>query len=341
MEGALMAKSTKGEEMSAIVAGLDESRVREAIAAAVERQGGMSPFSGSRSEDVRALKLEALRRLSDKLTGGVGCAGIADEQLEKVRAQSRSELARIADGHKEHVIRQSSKERAQLLRETERWRRQVEELNRHKKGLSPNLNFNFVILDTPALILPTQDINLIQVSPSPWSNMAKITGNWSSPYPDNQWDSLSYVFAWENPSDSYALVNVESYLGLNGFCDAAAGPGYNHARLDIIASLSLFEWWNNPATYPPYQSTQTNYGPAFLAPDGGGPTGLGDYESAAVLGYFDVSYRLFMIPPKSVAVFTVNLGIYHSVSGEGYVDVDFASNHMEVLCPALVIAILS
>jgi hypothetical protein len=60
-------------------------------------------------------------------------------------------------------------------------------------------------------------------------------------------DSTAFLFyfIWTNDSDSFAVVNVDTSLVLNGVCQVLADSGileghYNHIRLD--ANLKLMRW---------------------------------------------------------------------------------------------------
>ncbi len=154
---------------------------------------------------------------------------------------------------------------------------------------------------------------------------------------------MDFVFVWENPSSAYAVVNVGSYLALNGFCTAWAYGGFlpdNWAGLGLHVSLNVFEWWNQPPTIPPNQSTQDQFvgGPTAAA---NGLFDPGTYTSAAIMGAYDVIYREFILPPKGVAVFEVSFGIVHEIFGDGSLELDFASGAFDIMCPAVVIDILT
>jgi hypothetical protein len=307
---------------------LQESRVREVLQAARKEE-----------KPARPLKLEIQRRYSDKLMQSLFPGPRQLDDLDEVRARSQAEMRAGLKQHKAAAVRRSAANGALLRSQLETWRRTRELLA--VQNAAPNLNFNFVILDTPALILPSQDVNLVQVSPAPWNNVARLTAGWSSPYSDDGNDTLSYVFAWRNPSDRSAVINVASYLMLNGYCDAGAGPGFTHSDLLVTTRLNVFEWWNNPATNPPYQTGQINYSLPFLEAYGGGVFGVGDFETMEITGNYDVEYRMFAVPPHEVAVFTVDLTLGHFIIGDGYIDVDFASGGFEIMCPALLIGILT
>jgi hypothetical protein len=338
--GRTMPRTKRTVEPIATAEKLDEARVREALSAAGDERRGEFPFPRPKEQSFRGLELGIRRRNSEKRSAAApGCAGTALEQIEEIRVRGAEELHRLLQQTKAHAIRNSAETGRVVRADAGKWRDYTGRLASLGKGASAHFNFNFVVLDTPALILPSQCIDLAKAAPAPWNNVGKFTATWSSPYPDDGSDTLSYVFAWRNPNNYDAVINVASYLMFNGCCDAGAGQ-WSHCALSLASSLRLFEWWNNPASEPPAQSSQWNNA-LFLTADGGDDTSLGEVQYASASGNYDVSYNMFMVPPQSVAVFTVSAYMYHFVLGDGWIEADFASGALETMCPALVIAILN
>jgi hypothetical protein len=116
-------------------------------------------------------------------------------------------------------------------------------------------------------------------------------------------ENLRFIFLWQNPKDTWVIVSVASNLMLNGECDEFEEGGY------LSGSVSNL--------------------------------GGGTVESATVAGTFDLSRSLFLIPPNGVAVFEVTLAFVYDNSDGGMVQVNFASSGFHVMCPSLVIGILS
>jgi hypothetical protein len=267
-------------------------------------------------------------------------------ELDTVRTASRTEMDNLLRKQKAAALKQSSYLEKSLRYGIHRRRKALEHLTSQVQSAENNFNFNYVVIDTPLFTLPSRDIDLVSTSLAPWNNIAKINAEWNTPYPDNGFDDLSFVYVWENPSERPVVVNVESYLMLNGFCDAFAegGPGPRsfwgdkYTDLDVGVDLNVFEYWNNPPTSPSGQAGQAEYA-LRLSADGGGIFGLGGYDSGAVIGTFDVIYKMFLVPPKGVAVFEIVLDVFHRTEG-GYIELDFASGDFEIMCPAVVIAIL-
>jgi hypothetical protein len=204
-------------------------------------------------------------------------------------------------------------------------------------GVLPN--FNFVILDTPALILPSSGIDMGAPHVEPWNNSAKVSGRWTS----GADETLSFVFAWRNPSSAYVVINVESYLAMNGFNLAWASPSFylgNFVGLDITAFLAVYEWWNQPPISPPTQASQNQRVDGTWATSVG-PFDPGGTDSDFVNGLYDLSYRELVIPPQEVAVFEVGVDFWSYIQSDGWTAADFAGGDYQVMCPALVIAILT
>jgi hypothetical protein len=324
------------------MAAIDDAQIRAAVSMAKDSRRKYSP---TRLENIsERARISAERRFSGEKFLSSSFAPADVSAAKEICAQTRTEIRRFLQKQKSSMIKCSSLTRNTLRSGIESQRKAREYLASLKREASPpGLNFNFVILDTPLFILPTQGIILDSTHVEPWNNVAKVSGEWETPYPDNRTDSISFVFVWTNPSSAYAVVNVESYLMLNGFCHAWADGGFwaaNDIYLGIWVSLGIFEWWNNPPTYPPTQTGQEQSAVSLNAIQDG-LFEVGDYESSGINGYYDVRYEQFVLPPDGTAVFEVNLAVGHFIDGGGNAAVDLASGDFEVMCPAVVIGILS
>jgi hypothetical protein len=200
-------------------------------------------------------------------------------------------------------------------------------------------------VDTPFMIWPTNDLELEDSRIQPWNNTAKVRAQWRDSGTERT-ENLRFVFVWQNPNDRWTVVNVESNLAVNGACDAFAEGGWLGGSINSLfvqASLNVWEWWNQPPTLLPPQATQVR-GFLALAVSGGGllsNLGGGNIHSKSANGIFDVRRTLFSLPPNGVAVFEVTLEFFYENTGGGMIQVNFASGSFGVMCPAVVIAILS
>ena len=123
----------------------------------------------------------------------------------------------------------------------------------------------FITLDTPFRIWANRfapDSNeplgtdiLVDSHIAPLNNRAKILLNYSADASFT--DRLNFYFFWRNETGGDAVVNVTSYLTLNGSCKVHAKSSLLHglvapnfSQVSVDAKLSVFEWWNEPPTEP-------------------------------------------------------------------------------------------
>ncbi|MDR8391638.1 hypothetical protein NC796_10830 [Aliifodinibius sp. S!AR15-10] len=155
-------------------------------------------------------------------------------------------------------------------------------------------------------------------------------------------EALSFYFLWENPRDKFAVINIDAYLVLNGFCSVIDGQtlltGYDSSSLNLQAQLSIREWWNQPPTSPLPQSDLLQ-SVVSLSAKGGSISG-GAIDGKHIFRGYDLRYNQFLVPPKGVAVFEVALTFSYKTS-VGDVHVNFASEDFEVLCLGVLVAILA
>ncbi len=242
-------------------------------------------------------------------------------------AQSHTDLLarlrQVSPEHKAALVTSSKSTMAGLKATVAGWRAAKELLASRAPGLlAPELNFNFVVLDTPAFILPSGDINIVGESVAPWNNVVKFNGEWSSPSSDftEGFGAASYVFAWTNTADRPVVLNAESYAVINGFCEIFVGSGgFFTIDQGVIGGnifLHVLQWWQDPPTEPDFQVGQ--FANTFsVSADGGAawPFGLGDYESAAFSGTYDVRYNSLSVPAGGTVVFEMQVGYGYGTRG--------------------------
>jgi hypothetical protein len=169
-------------------------------------------------------------------------------------------------------------------------------------------------VDTPFIIWPTNGLVLEDSHIQPWNNTAKVRAQWRD---DEGYANLRLIFVWDNPDDTWVVVNVESYLAVNGPCDAFTEGGFLVGSINTVwvwvqASLNAWEWWNQPPTMLPPQATQVQK-VLSIATSGGGflsNLGGGSVDSESVAGMFDVKRTLFALSPQGVAVFEGHPGVF-------------------------------
>lgn len=250
-------------------------------------------------------------------------------ELDQIRQEYRAELRRLQEAAKSAAVERSSNQGARLRSTVDTWRENIE-----------SLNFNYVVLDEPGLILPVGDASVTSAV-APWNNVAQVSSVWPPSFSGDTrlTAGVEFVFAWRNPNDTAVAVNVESVLQLDGFCTVAAGGGFlalSHTEMAVSAGLGIHI---DPGTTPPFQISQLTYAGDLIA-DGGGWFGIGEVVSQEITGVYDVAYRTLAVRGGAVAVFTVVMLCDLEAVGDGFGEADFASGDFQAMCPALVMAIL-
>lgn len=153
-------------------------------------------------------------------------------------------------------------------------------------------------------------------------------------------DTVNFYFFWQNFTGQPAVVNVESFLMLDGFCKADGygswtGTLNGDAFVNVDATLSLLEWWNQPPTTPLQEPGQTAKVVDLLESKGtwkvwGSSTGA----TEAVSNNYHVYYDTFYVPQNGVAIFEVGVQVFlWGIFGK--CTVDFATDQFIIICPYL------
>ena len=321
------------------MAAIKESQIRMALTAAK----GISGVRDARWDDSafrppdlsERSQISANQRTVKTLLGPcLTKAGCEVEKFGDVLAQNQLALRRVMERRRGEALKRSSSVKETLRQGLNSRQKTLEQLG--TLVASPQ----YELLNSPFLIWPTLGVFFDSSSIEPSNSWAKIKvdSDRSSGY-----EELSFYFLWENPSDRLAVVNVDAYLVASGFCtvgrDGGFWPGERYSSLALDAHLYLLEWWNQPPTQPLPQTDQTQR-VLDLSTYGGGFGDVVAIEVANVFRGYDLRFEMFLIPPHGVVVFEVALSISYGNS-EGNIHVDFASGDFEVICPAVLVAILT
>jgi hypothetical protein len=101
----------------------------------------------------------------------------------------------------------------------------------------------------------------------------------------------------------------------------------------------LWEWWNHTPTLLPPQATQTQN--VLTIATAGGSLGVDSVRSKSANGLFDLRRTMFSLAPGGVAVFKVALEFLYENTDGGMIQARFAHGDAGLMCPAMVMAILS
>ena len=229
-------------------------------------------------------------------------------------------------------------------------RKAIQQLETVAKPYAPT----FIVLETPFLIwanrfLPNSNDPLgtnilVDSHIEPLNNWAKILLNYATDDAFFATDRLNFYFYWRNETGSDAVINVASFLTLNGSCRAHAKSSFwhglltpNFSQVSVDAELSVFEWWNDPPTEPLSEPGQVQNVTTLTATGG---MWSGDSKSTLVSANCQVTYDIFRIPSNDVAVFEVGLSLQYGIAG-GDLNVDFSFEENLVLCPYLQLEVLT
>jgi len=325
----------------------NEDQIKMALTAAKDlaatRDARRQDFTPRQADVSERSEIRANRRATENLlASSFAKAGFEVDKFDELLAQNRSALRRIAERRKAEAVERSSSAKDTLRHGVESRRKVMEHLAELTPPESPTIAVPkfYELLDRPFTILPTGGVYLHAEHVESANSWAKFTVDSDSVAGS---EYLSFYFLWVNPRDTHAVIDVDAYLVLNGFCqvesDGGYFPGIRQSSINLYALLHLLEWWNQPPTSPLRQVDQSQHAFALYI-DTGGWLDHNATKSEEVFRGYDLRYNLFLVPPHGVVVFEVALNVAH-ISTEGSIHVDFASGDFEVLCPAVLIGMLA
>ncbi len=263
------------------------------------------------------------------------------DAVDRAFSQHSDALRRAADDELAAAIKRSPGTKAKLLTELERRSKALDAI----VAADPTVaNPERVLLNRPFLIWPTQGVFFDSSKVEPSNSSAKFKVDSSA---SNGFEEMSFYFLWDNPKDTVAVININAYLVLHGTCrvgsDGGVLPGIisgdRYSQLWLTANLYPLEWWNQPPTQPLHQTDQSQQA-LFLHTNTGGWGSVGAIELQTVFRGYDLSHTLMLVPPHGVVVFEVAASVSFS-NADGAIAVDFASGDFEVICPAVLVTVLS
>jgi len=213
----------------------------------------------------------------------------------------------------------------------------------------------FVTLKAPFLIWALRDATeasqiLVDSHIEPMNSWARISFRDEGTISADQ--RVNFYFLWRNDVGADVVVDVSTYLMLNGFCEVHASHGWiwtpfwgastiGQCDMTVNAELTVLEWWNEPPTEPLREPGQLQEVVTLSANGGWGFASAGQTRSEFVSNNFHLYYDTFAIPRDSVALFEVSL-VANYVGYKGMVSVDFASyDGAMILCPSVELAVVN
>ena len=320
----------EGELVSQIKAALTAAKsltAQNASERAALRQAGLAQ---------RSPIIQANQRAAERLLASlVEKSGFDSGKFEEIQAQNRTEVLRILEAQRAEAAKDATEAIASFRSAVSSRRKIIE-------GLAASTGTQ-VVLDSPFLIWPqppTTDLFFDDYRIEPWNSWAKFKIDSTN----SATDTVNFYFLWQNSSDQYVVINVDSWLMLAGACRVDI-PGhwyeYEYSSINnIYAQLSLLEWWNQPPTTPAAQADQIQEVLSFPLFIEKGV--LGSFLSPQSEGVFrtrDLRYNVELVPPQGVVVIEVGASIRFQ-NDNGGVEADFDSGSFQVMCPFVQIQIM-
>jgi hypothetical protein len=191
-----------------------------------------------------------------------------------------------------------------VSRGTENWRATVTGF----KTLG-TANFQRFLLDTAAEISATSEITVASTQTAATNNTAQFRLDTTQ---SSGTEEVSFGFFWQNPSDKFAVVNVDGYLVLTAICQAIDHGGIlaedRFSRLAVDANLHISELWNDPPTSPIGQPSQSQRA-LTVSVENTGWFDDGEIVNQDLFRGYDLQYGQFVMPLveplclKSLALF--------------------------------------
>ena len=275
----------------------------------------------------------ATRLLESTLTN----AGIDLEPLKALHGESeaaaRQHIARTRAEADDH----SSATLGSVQQTLKAWRTTIG--NPTTLDLPPDTAQRF-LLDTAAEISITAGIAPASTQIAPLNNSVQFQFDTTNA---GGFEEVGFGFLWGNPSDKFALVNVDGYLVLNAVCQAIVEGGFfpddRQTTLTVDANLHIHQLWDDPPSSPPFQASQTQRA-LTLSLDNGGWFAIGEIASENLFRGFDLQYSLLAVPPRAFVLIEVACTLsYNNAHGEA--NFVFLNLGRHVLAPAVLVTLLS
>ncbi len=321
---------------------LDATRIRQALTAArdlsriADARGGAGSFSTGRrlrqSTGARSLAAEQLIRM------GFDAAEV-EREVGAERARSRRRLEQL----KADAVAQSGVRADSLRRTVDAQRAALGGV----VAIGPATT-QYLALDSPVEIWATDGVNLESTAIEPYESRAQLrldaslyeglTGAYLF-----EWDYqlLHFYYLWANTKeDASAVVTVNGFLSLNGFCSAHSRGGWffgGKAELTLDPTLDLIQTWTLPISSAPQQSGESQKALDLLADSTGFHTDDQTTYDVVFRGFL-LGYQQEIVPPGQYLIIDVGLRLGSYVEN-GEVSADFATGEFYVMSPLVQLAI--
>jgi hypothetical protein len=263
-------------------------------------------------------------------------SGFDFDKFEEIQAQNRAESSRILEAQQAEAVKRSAEAKATFHSAVDSRRKIIEQLVA-STGTAANVQTSQVVLNEPFMIstypTPAPDLSFDEYHIEPWNSWAKFT---IDPTASGGNDYVNFYFSWENSSDQYAVIDVDTWLMLSGSCKVDI-PGHwfdtEKAVINIHAELGILEWWNQPPTVPPLSEADQIQPALYLPLEKGVLGGFISPQSKPVFRTYDLRYNFELVPPGGTVVIVVGPAIAWANENGGGIEADFDTGDVQIMCP--------
>jgi hypothetical protein len=290
----------------------------------------VQPHSSSRRPE--SASQQALDKL---LKSSFTTASFDLNKFDALVKQGQAEVREWAAKRKAEGEAQASVTQKTMQQTIENWRNNFV----HPKDFAvpPASPFQYFLLTTAADIFATSGITLAGTNAAPTNNWAEFQLETSG----SSTEEVSFAFSWQNASDKYAVINVDGYLVFNGVCEAISEggtfPGDRHSDVYLYAELYLNQSSQLPGTPAITAASETALS---LQADSGGWFSDGEILYQQLFRGFDLQYQFLLMPPGTTVTIEVAGRLTYSNS-DGTANYVFVTMGRQVLCPAVLVTVVS
>jgi hypothetical protein len=317
------------------MAEFDSPRVRKALLAARDL-GRAADAPQSAGDSTRGRQFPQSTRVRALATEKLAQLGFDNATLERALAAERAESQRNLEKLKAGAVAQSPARAHSLQRLVDARRAALEGV----LGIGPPTT-QYLAIDSPVEIWATDGVNLESTTIEPYKSRAQIRFD-ASLYEhipgaylfDWQYEFVHFYFLWQNEQSVSAVVSVNAFLTLNGFCSAHSQGGWffgGKGELTLDPTLDLVQTWTQPISSAAPQSGETWNAVDLTADSTGFHT---DDQTAYDVVYRGIllSYQQEIVPPGDYLIIDAALRLGAWVDN-AEVSADFATGEFYVMSP--------
>ncbi len=305
---------------------IDESRLRKAVNMGPEEfKRIITAVRAARPKQVAAqAPVSAPQRAARKLLETAFSKGGLDlEQYKKLTAQAQKERRKF-------FAEQRIKAAGDPAATRDFYRAAAAEQQKALKLLAQPFYYTITTLEEPFLIweLPHPDLSIwYDTNYGDYNSSVQFIVNKSEGAGSTE---FVFYFFWQNDADGYQVLNAETALHFQGYCEATAASGFfsgDQTTASISADLNVIRWigWTDPTTgqsvdFTPYPQTGGYLPVVSLDAQGGDIFGNDGDDQKIFTGtqptdWFYPQVNLIVVPGGASVMFEVTVTVSYDLHG--------------------------